>query len=49
MMFTLAILEISTLITFFVSSCTDPGVLKVPVSEEEQESIYYILTKTKQR
>ena len=44
MIITLAFLEVFTLITFFLSSCTDPGVLKIPVSEEEMESNFKIYT-----
>lgn len=41
MIIIIGILESIAIIYFFVSSCTDPGVLKIPVTEEEQESRYF--------
>jgi hypothetical protein len=38
MTITIGLLEVGSLISFFIASCTDPGVLRVPISEEEQES-----------
>ncbi len=44
MIITLALLEILSLVSFFIASCTDPGVLKIPVCDEEQESILMKIT-----